>query len=316
MDRLFDITSFFATGPLMLAPMAGINDAVFRLICKRMGASLTYTEMVSSKGLQYENPKTDEMLRYLEDEAPFAVQLFGSDPETMARMAVKLEERCGESLALIDVNMGCPSRKIVSKGDGAALMRTPDLAHAILASVVASVSIPVTVKFRKGFELYEDSAVEFACAAEAAGCAAVCVHGRTARQYYQGRADRFTIDRVVAAVKIPVIASGDVFTSLDIDDYFSRGAAGVMVARGAQGNPWIFRQVPARDNSPSIEERVAVAREHCERLYEFDPRRLVSMRRHIAWYLKGAPQAAMLRRALNECNTLDDYKDLLERVSL
>lgn len=298
----------------MLAPMAGVNDPSFRSICKRLGASLTYTEMISSKGLMYANPKTDRMLEFFEDEAPFAVQLFGNDPDTIARISTRLMERFGDVLALIDVNMACPARKVARKGDGAALMRTPELAFKILESAVKAVDIPVTVKFRKGYGLEEDTAVEFALMAQSAGVAAMTIHGRTALQFYHGTSDREVINRVSAAVSIPVIASGDVFSCSDIEDYFSRGAAGVLVARGAQGNPWIFSQYASGCAYPSIKDRVAVSLEHAERLNDLDPDKLVSMRRHIAWYFKGTPHAASLRRSLNTCTTLDDYRFLLDEV--
>ena len=321
---------FFASQPIMLAPMAGINDPVFRLICKRMGAALTYSEMISAKGLAYGNQRSDDMLFFLDGEPPFAVQLFGNEPATLAAMAVQLEERLADKLALIDINMGCPARKVAGKGDGAALMRTPALAREIIAAVVKAVELPVTVKIRKGFELDEDNAVEFARMAEDAGVAAVSVHGRTARQFYSGLADRSVIDRVAAVLSIPVIASGDVYTCEDIRDYFSRGASGVLVARGARGNPWIFqsygKETPAFAVSaatlpavtlaaPTIADRVTLAWEHCQRLYELDPKKLVSMRRHIAWYFKATPHAAAIRRSVNDCKVLKDYRTLFEGLS-
>ncbi|MCL1890561.1 MAG: tRNA dihydrouridine synthase DusB [Coriobacteriia bacterium] len=325
MNKQFSLDTFFASKPVMLAPMAGVNDPVFRSLCKRKGAALTYTEMISAKGLSYGNLKTETMLAYLDEEVPFAVQLFGTEPETMAAMATELEERLGDKLALIDVNMGCPARKVANKGGGAALMSEPKLAFAILAAIVAAVHVPVTVKFRKGFELSDNSAVEFARGAQAAGVAAVAVHGRTARQYYHGEADRSIIEQVVAAVDIPVIASGDVYTPADIADYFDSGATGVMVARGAQGNPWIFEQwaeqwaeqraeqwANGHTNEPSLKQRMEVAWEHACKLAEFDPQKLVSMRRHFAWYFKGVPHAASLRRKLTSCVKLEDYKELLE----
>ena len=327
----FDIKQFFASRPVLLAPMAGVNDPVFRSICKRMGATLTYSEMISAKGLAYGNTRTDDMLLFFEDEAPFAVQLFGNEPAVLAATAVQLEKRLAGNLAFIDINMGCPARKVTGKGDGAALLRTPELAREIISAVSNAIQTPLTVKIRKGFELDEDIAVEFACMAQEAGAAAVTVHGRTAHQFYKGVADRFVIDRVVNAVSIPVIASGDVYARTDIEDYFARGAAGVMVARGACGNPWIFSSdrktnasysaptmysAPTICSAPTIKERVALAWEHTSRLYEVDPKKLVSMRRHIAWYFKATPYAAAIRRSLNDCKVLEDYQTLLEAVML
>ena len=331
---------------------------MFRAICRRLGADLAFSEMISAKGLAYGNAKTDDMLFYLDEEAPLAVQLFGHEPDTLAAMAALVEGRLGERLALIDINMGCPARKVAGKGDGAALMRDPRLAHDVIRAVACAVKSPVTVKFRRGYEIDEDIAVDFARMAEGAGAAAIAVHGRTARQLFHGRADRDVINRVVDAVGIPVIASGDVYTREDMEDYFSRGASGVMVARGARGNPWVFRgraesaisggeesmcgilrkptALPLDSGHPPcefrndirgsvvddtgtepvvlLEERVAVAWEHASRLHGWDPHKLVSMRRHIAWYFKGTPQAAAIRRTLNGCRELKDYQALLESV--
>ncbi|HBT94982.1 MAG TPA: tRNA dihydrouridine synthase DusB [Coriobacteriia bacterium] len=301
--NLFDKT-------VLLAPMAGVNDPVFRTICKRMGADLTYTEMVSAKGLEYGNKKTAEMLMFSTDETPVAVQLFGKEPDTLAEQAKSIEDRYGASIALIDINMGCPVRKVAGKGEGSALMKDPDLAAEILRSVVQSVSLPVTVKFRKGYELDDDTAVDFARMAEICGVAAVAVHGRTAKQFYTGTSDREIVARVKQAVRIPVIASGDVFTESDIRFYLDDcDADAVMVARGARGNPWIFA-----GKEPTVEQRVMIALEHTEGLAELLPARLPSMRKHIAWYFRGIPHVADIRRAVNDCITVDDYRRLLEGV--
>ena len=290
--------------------MAGVNDPVFRSISKRMGAALTYTEMISAKGLEYKNQKTRTMLFMLDEEKPAAVQLFGKDPYALAEQARGLEEDYRNDIALIDINMGCPSRKIAGKGEGAALMKDFALAEKILCSVVAAVKLPVSVKFRKGYELDEDIAVEFARMAASCGVAQIAVHGRTARQLYGGRSDRELIGRVKGAVSIPVIASGDVFGAEDIESYFTEyGADGVMVARGAQGNPWIFAA-----HTPSLKERIEVAREHTQRLARFLPHRLSSMRRHVSWYFRGTAQASRIRRTVHECATLGDYEALFEQI--
>jgi nifR3 family TIM-barrel protein len=271
---------------------------------------LTYTEMVSAKGLEYENPKTAALLALGDDERRVAVQLFGKEPAILAEQARRLEERYGADIALIDINMGCPARKIAGKGEGAALMREPALAEAILKAVVGAVSLPVTVKFRKGYELDDDIAVDFALMAECCGVAAVAVHGRTARQFYHGASDREVLGRVKQALSIPVIASGDVFTREDIRVYREDfGTDAVMVARGARGNPWIFS-----DTEPSLEERVRIARRHASGLARLMPRRLASMRRHVAWYFKATPHAAAIRRAVNDCCNLSDYEALFEQI--
>jgi nifR3 family TIM-barrel protein len=295
---------------VFLAPMAGVNDPVFRAICKRMGADLTSTAMGSAKGLESGNKKSADMLMIAPTEKPVAVQLFGKDPKTLAEQAKQIEDRYGSDVALIDINMGCPVRKIAGKGEGAALMKDVELAQAILTGMVKAVSLPVTVKFRKGYEMDEDSAVDFARMAEACGVAAVAVHGRYAKQMYHGESDRSVVARVKEAVRIPVIASGDVFSVDDVRYYQNEcGADAVMVARGARGNPWIFSGV-----DPSVEQRVAVALEHAEGLAKLMPARLPSMRKHIAWYFKGLPHAADIRRSVNECQTLSDYQQLLEGV--
>jgi nifR3 family TIM-barrel protein len=290
--------------------MAGVNDPVFRGICSSLGADLTYTEMVSAKGLEYGSQKTEALLVLGEGEGPVAVQLFGKEPAVLADQARRLEAACGSRVALIDINMGCPARKIAGKGEGAALMRQPELAEAILRAVVAAVTLPVTVKFRRGYELGEDIAVDFAKRAESCGVAAVAVHGRFARQFYHGQSDREVIARVKRAVSIPVVASGDVFTPADIQSYREDyGADAVMVARGARGNPWIFAGV-----EPSLEERVRIAHQHTRGLARLFPRRLVDMRRHVAWYFRGTPHATAVRRAANDCKTPQDYEALFEQI--
>ncbi|MDR1083255.1 MAG: tRNA-dihydrouridine synthase family protein [Coriobacteriales bacterium] len=309
-QRTLSMAKPFANGALVLAPMAGVNDPVFRIICSSLGADLTYTEMVSAKGLSYKNPKTASLLSPGVEGKPTAVQLFGSDPHIVADQAQQLEKDFAGAIALIDINMGCPARKIVSKGEGAALMKDPVRAKAILEAVVAATSLPVTVKFRKGYELADDNAVEFAKMAESSGVAAVAVHGRTARQFYHGSSDKELIARVKQALHIPVIASGDVFTRSDIRGYLEDyGADAVMVARGARGNPWIFT-----DCEPSLEERVRVAHWHTVGLMRVAPRRLHSMRRHISWYFTGTAHAARIRRSAHDCKELRDYEALFEQI--
>ncbi|MDR1088900.1 MAG: tRNA-dihydrouridine synthase family protein [Coriobacteriales bacterium] len=295
---------------LLLAPMAGVNDPVFRALCRRMGAGLTYTEMISSLALAYGNRKTQDMLRALPEDRPYAVQLFGSEPAVMAAQARALEAELGAGLALIDINMGCPARKVVSSGNGAALLKRSELACEIVAAVHAAVRVPVTVKMRLVSHADADT-LAFASGLAESGAAALTIHGRTAEQYYRGAAHRSSVDTLVAGLSIPVIASGDVFSREDAREYRERGASAVMVARGARGNPWIFS-----GEEPDLAERVAVAREHVERLHAWEPRKLVWMRKHLAWYFKGSPVALRVRKAVQTAVSLEDYLALLESCAV
>ena len=229
--------------PLALAPMAGITDLPFRLICRRLGCGMTVSEMISAKGLLYNNVKTKEMLAIDDGERPTAIQLFGSVPDELAR-AAKIVEASGADM--IDLNMGCPVPKIVNNGEGSALMKNPQLAYEILAAMVDAVQIPVTVKFRAGWDDDNRNAVEIALAAERAGVAAVAVHGRTRVQFYEGKADWNIIRDVKQAVKIPVFGNGDIFSAADgVRMLEETGCDGLMVGRGADGNPWLFTQLKA-----------------------------------------------------------------------
>ena len=310
-----------ASVPVLLAPMAGVNDIVFRRLCVEQGADLTYTEMVSSKALSFANEKTRHLLDRAPNEAQVAAQLFGHEPDVMASEAAWIEQEMGEHLAYIDINMGCPARKIVRKGDGSALMTTPDLAREIVQKVSAAVEHPVTVKFRKGYYEGEDIAVDFARMVEDAGAAAVAVHGRTAAQFYTGQADWDVIARVKQAVSIPVIGNGDVTCGADAVAMVEQtGCDAVMIGRGAQGNPWIFAQVKAalagqeEPEPPSIEERVAMAHKHAQLLTERMGNNIVYLRKHAAWYLHGVPGAARARGDINQCVTLEDFDEVLQRL--
>ncbi|MCL2136246.1 MAG: tRNA dihydrouridine synthase DusB [Coriobacteriia bacterium] len=308
---------------VLLGPMSGVNDPIFRSICKRYGADLTYSEMISAAGLAYKNAKTSDLLYHDPSDSPFCLQLFGKDPGQIAHQAAELELLYGEALALIDLNMACPARKVVSKGEGAALMQNPQLAETIIKDVVENVSLPVTVKIRRGYLEGEETAVEFARMAEAAGASAVAVHGRWAVQLYTGQADKSLIGRVKSAVLIPVIASGDVFGVSDVVSYFDgQGADAVMVARGAQGRPWVFAQVKAaltgsakEPAEASLPERLSIAKEHTLRLAEVFPHRLAMMKKHIAWYFKGTAQASAIRSKVNLCSGLSDYLALFEQIA-
>ena len=313
--------SILAAGNVVLGPMAGVTEAPFRGICKRMGAALTYTEMISAKGLHY-NPDSrisEALLTLSAEETPCAVQLFGADPEMMATQAAKVVERLGDDVALIDINMGCPVTKVVSKGEGSALMRTPELAARIVSTVAGRCERPVTVKFRKGWDDSEANAVDFARRMEDAGASAVTVHGRTREQFYRGKADWTVIAEVKAAVSVPVIGSGDVHSAADAKAMLeTTGADAAMVARGAQGNPWIFREARALIDRgevlapPTPAERIDTALEHAIALVAFGGDRAVArMRKHISWYICSMPGASYVRERVNEIETLAELESLL-----
>ncbi|MRS11910.1 MAG: tRNA dihydrouridine synthase DusB [Actinobacteria bacterium] len=316
-----DIRELLASANVVLGPMAGVTEAPFRAICKRMGAGLTYTEMVSAKGLHY-NPDaavSRELLTFAPEETPCAVQLFGSDPTIMAEQAARVVAEHGADVACIDINMGCPVTKVVSNGEGSALMRTPDLAAEIVSRVAESAEVPVTVKFRKGWDEASANAPDFARRMEAAGALALCVHGRTRAQFYRGTADWGVIADVKRAVSVPVIGSGDAFSAADAKAMLDRtGADAVMVARGAQGNPWIFREARAlidRDEvlpPPTRLERVDMALEHGRALVAFAGEHAVTrMRKHVGWYVTGMPKASKVRERVNHVTSLAQLEALL-----
>ena len=307
--------------PLVLAPMAGVTDLPFRLLCKEQGCGLMYTEMVSAKALLYKNRNTKPLLETRPEEEPVAVQLFGSDPEIMSEMALQLEEG---PYAIIDVNMGCPVPKIVNNGEGSALMKNPHLAHDILAAMVKAVKIPVTVKFRAGWDDNNRNAVEIARAVEAAGVSAVAVHGRTRQQFYEGKADWSIIADVKQAVKVPVFGNGDIFTVADgLRMLEQTGCDGLMIGRGADGNPWLFTALAAAlrgeplPQPPSLKERLAQAAEHLEMLiaYKNEVVAVKEMRRHISAYLKGMPHAAEFRGRFHKVDTQEQFSELLAEYS-
>lgn len=301
-----------------LAPMAGVTDLPFRMLCREMGCDLTYTEMISAKGLLYGSDRTAQLLETSPAERPCAVQLFGSDPHILADMAKRVEQRYAHSFALIDINMGCPAHKIVGNGEGSALMRDLPLAARIIESVSRAVALPVTVKFRKGWDDTSVNAVEFGRMAEESGAAAVTVHGRTREQGYSGRADWDIIGEVKAALRIPVLGNGDVNSGTDARALLAHtGCDGVMVARGAQGNPWIFRQIKAAlsggaEEAPTMRDRVEMALRHAHMQCAYKGAHgLIEMRKHVAWYLHGLPHASVLREKVNTCATVDELDALL-----
>lgn len=302
---------------VILAPMAGVTDLPFRLLCKEQGAGMVVTEMVSAKAILYKNKNTRELLEIHPDERPVTVQLFGSDPEIMAEIAAQIEDG---PYAAIDVNMGCPVPKIVNNGEGSALMKDIRLAEKILTAMTKRVKKPVTVKFRKGFTEQTCNAVEFAKMAESSGAAMVAVHGRTREQYYAGKADWNIIRQVKETVKIPVVGNGDIFTPEDAGRMIKEtGCDGVMVARGAKGNPWIFNRINHYLETgevlpgPSVREIQAMILRHGKMLTEYKGEFVAmrEMRSHMAWYTKGMPGSAALRNEINQVETLDGLAALL-----
>lgn len=312
---------FDFAGKVLLAPMAGVSDIAFRALCLEQGADLAYTEMVSAKGLSHANQKTRHLLALAPGERRMGVQLFGHEPAVMAEQAAWIQEELGDALACLDINMGCPARKIVSKGDGSALMTDPDLAASIVAAVKGAASCPVTVKFRRGWAEGEETAPIFAQRMEEAGADALTVHGRFARQLYRGDADWGVIARVKGAVTVPVVGNGDVRSGADaVAMREQTGCDAIMIARAAEGNPWVFSQVKAvlagqgAPSAPSMAQRLAMARRHAALLQQREGRNIVRMRKHACWYVAGLPGAARARDLLNRCVTLDDFNDVFDEM--
>lgn len=315
--------SFFDNRRIILAPMAGVGDAAFRQICRELGAELTYTEMVSAKALSYANEKTAHLLDLAPNEDKVSVQLFGHEPQTMASQAVWVEEKLDSRLFAIDINMGCPARKIAGKGDGSALMKDPKLAADIVSAVVGAVSCPVTVKFRRGYNVGEDTAVDFACRMESAGAQALAVHGRYAQQFYRGNAEWSVISAVKDAVTIPVIGNGDITCGSDALRMLKETSCdAVMVGRGAQGNPWIFKDIASclkgggGYSGPTIGEKMDLATRHAQLLSQREGRNIVRMRKHAMWYVAGTKDAAATRRAINHAVTFEDFAEIFESARL
>ncbi len=306
---------------VLLAPMAGVSDVAFRTLCREQGADMAFTEMVSAKGLSYSNEKTRRLLALADGESCVGVQLFGHEPFTLAQQAAWIENTLGASLAWIDINMGCPARKITSKGDGAALMRTPDLAVNIVREVKSAIMHPVTVKFRRGWDEDNETACDFACHMEEAGADAIVIHGRYATQFYRGKCEWEVIGRVKNAVGIPVVGNGDIKTGSDAKAMIEKTACDhIMIARAAEGNPWIFAHVKAclsgdlEPEEPTAAERIAMARRHAELLDRSIGRNIVRMRKHAMWYMHGLPGAAAARARINMCTTLDEFNAVFDEL--
>ncbi len=301
---------------LILAPMAGVTDLPFRLLCKEQGAALCCMEMVSAKGILYNNKNTESLLTVDERERPVSLQLFGSDPEIMGAMAAKIEHR---NFDILDINMGCPVPKVVNNGDGSALMKNPVLAGKIIESMVKAIKKPVTVKIRKGFDDDHINAVEMAHVAEESGVAAIAVHGRTREQFYSGKADWSIIADVKSAVKIPVIGNGDILDAKDVIAMKEQtGCDGFMIGRGAQGNPWIFHQIlhyfetGELIGKPPMEEMVQTMLRHAKLQIEFkgDYLGIREMRKHAAWYTAGYKGASKLRGRINDVESYEELEQL------
>lgn len=306
-------------GNILMAPMAGVTDLPYRILCKEMGVSLTCTEMVSAKAILYGNKNTDSLLEKGEEPGKRAVQLFGSDPEIMAEMAKRVEE----DFDIIDVNMGCPVPKVVRNGEGSALMENLPLAEKVLRSMVKAVSIPITVKCRLGFTDNHINVLDFVKSAENAGVSAIVVHGRTREQYYRGKADWEWIRRAKEAVHIPLFGNGDIFTEEDaMAMLLSTGVDGISLGRGVQGNPFLIRRIRSllengvKEAALSTDERKEMMLRHLQLMEKIKGEHLalLEMRKHLSWYMEGMPDAARWRNRVNQEQNLEEVYKMVEAL--
>ncbi|HEY9575072.1 MAG TPA: tRNA dihydrouridine synthase DusB [Lachnospiraceae bacterium] len=305
--------------PLVLAPMAGVTDLPFRLICKEQGAGLLSTEMVSAKAILYKNKNTFDLMKIDKREHPVALQLFGSDPDIISRVAAEIEEL---PFDILDFNMGCPVPKVVNNGEGSALMENPKLVREIVSKVSRAIKKPFTVKIRKGFRDDHVNAVEIAKIIEDSGAAAIAVHGRTRQQYYSGVADWDIIRQVKEAVSIPVIGNGDVVSPQSAKTLLEEtGCDGIMIGRGVRGNPWLFHQILSYLESGTLEAKPTFEEVRNMMLYHAklqlkekgDFTGIREMRKHVAWYTAGYPHSARLRGAVNAIESMEELEELLDR---
>lgn len=305
---------------LILAPMAGVTDLPFRLLCKEQGAGLICTEMISAKAIYFKNKNTETLMEIDERERPVSLQLFGSDPDLMAEIARQIEPR---NFDILDINMGCPVPKVVNNGEGSALMKNPRLVHEIVSKVSKAIEKPLTIKIRKGFAEDCVNAVEIAKIAEDAGAAAVAVHGRTREQYYAGNADWDIIRKVKEAVSIPVIGNGDVDSPQKAEALVREtGCDGIMIGRAVQGNPWLFSQILHYQKTgellpkPGMEEVKKMILRHAKMQLEYKGNYtgMREMRKHVAWYTTGMPHSASVRRMVNEVESYEQLEELVGRM--
>ena len=318
-DFSSDLRARFAKQPFLLAPMAGVTDAAYRVMCRRRGCETAYSEMVSVAGLAYASEKTWDLVLPAAEEPQICVQLFGSKPEQFSSAVEAVQDRVGERLTAIDINMACPARKVITKGEGCALMETPELAEKIVAAASSRARVPITVKMRRSFHAGPLIAPDFAARMEAAGASSVAVHGRTASQLYTGKADWSVIDAVADRVGIPVIGSGDVFSAADAARMLTTTKAdAVFIARGTYGNPWVFTDARALTRGVGIaehadDEKLDALQEHLELLHALGLH-MRKARTFATWYLKGMPHAAAMRGQVVTCETYEDFCSFVSRV--
>lgn len=303
---------------LILAPMAGVTDLPFRLLCKEQGAGLLCTEMISAKAIHFKNKNTKSLMRILPEERPVSLQLFGSEPDLMAEIATQIED---EPFDILDINMGCPVPKVVNNHEGSALMKNPKLVGEIVSKMASAIKKPLTVKIRKGFTEDSVNAVEIAKIIEASGAAAIAVHGRTREQYYAGKADWDIIRQVKEAVSIPVIGNGDVNSPESAKRLIEEtGCDGIMIGRAARGNPWIFDRINRfletgiKEAEPGVQEVKEMILKHArlQIQYKGEYTGMREMRKHVAWYTAGMPHSASVRRQVNEVETYEQLEQLVE----
>lgn len=305
---------------IILAPMAGVSDLPFRLLCKEQGAGMVCMEMISAKAIYYNNKNTEQLMEIHPDEGVVSLQLFGSDPYIMSEMAKKIEER---PFSILDINMGCPVPKVVNNQEGSALMKNPILAGKIIEAIVKAIQKPVTVKIRKGFDEEHKNAVEMAKIAEESGASAIAIHGRTREQYYSGKADWDCIAEVKQKVKIPVIGNGDVVDGYSAKELLVKtGCDGVMIGRASEGNPWIFKEVRTyletgeTISMPTVEEKKEIVRRHAalQSQYKGEYTAVREMRKHLSWYTAGMPNSAVFRQQINSMETMEQLYQAMDIV--